>query len=442
MGLDSIVNEYSLIHYKQQNELKEGSLQERLVVVVGPDGHKNLDIRTLSLWERIQALFDYGPAAKSAVIACINESPQKEALLEKVAFIFDELVSSPRRAVVLSAVSQCHNRSLLGELVEKPDIQEHLNDKVAGDDTALMLAIKNSNKDAFKVLVHADGIDLNVWNLEQEYTPLILAIQEDKIEFVKELIARDCQIPVKAFLEAKKHPQMLAAIKNASALQKSELLVDAVEKNNDAALKKILNDIHGIDMIPALAHAIHNEKADMVDKLVGHGIELDKVVQVAVQDWAKGGIALSSTLFQNLVALHPSLSCLAELPPEGSLRTKDEYKELLSMLAFDQSSEESYRALKRAQERGNWSLVQALLECGVNANYEPDGASRMLLRAASRAGPEVVSLLLEQKADPAYKDSRGNSALKRAELRLSHGRIPGDREQAQAVLSLLQGFVG
>lgn len=66
----------------------------------------------------------------------------------------------------------------------------------------------------------------------------------------------------------------------------------------------------------------------------------------------------------------------------------------------------------------------------------------MLLRAASRAGPEVVSLLLEQKADPAYKDSRGNSALKRAELRVSHGRIPGDREQAQAVLSLLQGFVG
>ncbi|MBS0637717.1 MAG: ankyrin repeat domain-containing protein [Verrucomicrobia bacterium] len=419
MGIDSVVNEYSLIHYKQQNELKEGSLQERLVVKVDSNGKKSLDIRTLSLWERFSALFDLGPAAKSAVLECINISPQKEALADKVAFIFNENLDRPKYVVVLSSISECHNRSLLRELIERPEVKERLNDKVRDGDTALMQAIKKSNKDAFMVLVRADGVDLDAWNHEEEYTALILAIEHDRPEFVKELIAKGCKIPVKAFLEAKNHPSMLTLIKNGSNEQKSGLLVDAVENSNEAALKKIINDIHGINMVPALEHAIRYEKREMIDKLIGHGVANPE--KVAVQEWAKG----------YKLMLEPGKTVVADLievSPVDSVRTSDEYRNLLEGRNIEP------QMVLKAAERGNWNLVEAMIS---TRPMKREDASKVLLKAASRAGPSVVELLLQKGADPEYKDSRGNSALARAEQRLTHGHIPGGRDQAQAVLDLL-----
>jgi len=428
MPLDKILNQYSLIHYEQQMGLQAASDEERLVVTTDASGEKSLAIRTLSLGERLLALFGMGPASEENVRDYINTQVRENPELdEKVRFIFNEQIDRPSAVVALSSLASCYDREMVNKILRQPDVRDNINTKVVGDDTALMQAIRKNNKEAFYSILDVPGVKLDP-------AALLLAIELERLDLVKELVARGCTIPVKAYLDAKNHPHMLTALKSGSEAQKSSLLVDAVDHNNDAALKKIANDIHGIDMLPALEHALAHGKDEMVDKLMGHGIDSLKASEAALHVWARGQIDHKDPLFQKLCK---DITYLGEISPLECNRSRDDYLALFKTLDSQLDNEAGTRLLIKAQEKGNWPLVEALLVAKVP--LQPERASKILIRAASRGSPEVVQLLLERGADPLYEDGHGHSALERAQFRLTLTPIPGGRDQADAVLGLLQG---
>lgn len=446
------LTEYALIHYKQLKKNTPKRMQDRLVVVLRPGKIEALVIKKLNFWERIRAHFSYGPAAKKNVLQLIEHatkaSEHKASIDEKVRFIFSKELQHSDIPTILTSISECHNRSLIEEVITMPEIKANINANVKDGDTTLMLAIKNNNREAFDVLIHSEDIALNTANTMHDYTALVLAIELERLEFAKKLLAKGCNIPVKAFTLSKNNAPLLAAIKSASSEQKSALLVQAVEHSNTTAFKKIINEMHGLDTLPALERAIQDNSVEMVDILFGHGLNKIAALEVAVKQWVKGDTSEESEVFKKLVdfnrnSLHSGLAALAELHPGDSIRSQDEYLMLIhTFIARDEdmriNGEACYKVLTRAAERGNWNLVEALIRAGANPNFEPNGASKLLLRASSRAGPEVVRLLLAHGADINYQDARNTTALKRAELRLQHGHIPGGQEQAESVLDILK----
>lgn len=452
MAVVPTINEYSLIHYKQKKENTPKRVQDRLVVVIKFGTKQSLTIKKLNFWERILATCNRGPAAKTTILDFIEKAttsnPHKQAIDEKVRFIFSKELQHSDIAIVLASISECHNRSLINEIVKIPEIKASINSKIKDGDTALMLAIRNNNREAFDALIHADGISLNTPNTTNDYTALVLAIELDRVEFAKKLLATGCEIPIKAFSLSKNKTPLLAAIKTASAEQKSSLLVDAVEHANTNAFKKILDEVRGLDTLPALEQAIHNSSGEMVQILLEHGLDKATALEAALKQWARGEISEESEILKKLVqnsrsTLALALLNLAELHPGESVRTSDNYLKLMQLfIASDENllanSPGSYKALTRASERGNWNLVAALITAGANPNFEPNGASKLLMRASSRAGPEVVKLLLEHGAKTTYQDARNSTAIKRAERRLQHGHIPGGKEEAEEVLDLLK----
>ncbi|MCE5293963.1 MAG: ankyrin repeat domain-containing protein [Chlamydiales bacterium] len=436
MDLVSTLTDYVLIHYKQKKDQIPKRLQERLVV-----RGNSLVIKQLSLWQRIQAKFDIGAASKSAVLSKLaSVNP------DKITYIFSNTWQTSEIAFIFENIAECHDKELIQEILARSEIQQNINMKINGS-TPLMLAIKNNNLTAIPLLLEVEGIDLNIYNFETDDTALTLALALHQAPSVKELLKKGCKVPVKAFALAKSVPSMFALFKDASSEQKSKLLVDAVEKHNVTVLKKILNEMHEIDMSPALAVAIRNGNTEILEKLLGHGVDKSEALHVALREWAAGDIALGADVFEVLLAqnrgnLQASLIALSDFGSR-STRSKGEYTQLLKTLeAYDSSlnlqGESCYRALLKASERGNWEFVEALLTAGANVQFEHDGPSKILLKAASRGDSDVVKLLLDKGADVSYQDTRGNTPLKRAELRLQYGHIPGGLEEAEHVLDIIK----
>lgn len=448
MAVVPTLTEYSLIHYKQVKETTPKRLQDRLVVVLRPGRIESLAIKKINLWERILATYNWGPAAKTTVLAFIEKAtktnPHKQAIDEKVRFIFSKELQHADLATVFISISECHNKALLKDILKMPEIKAHINATVKDGDTTLMLAIKNNNKEAFEALIQADGIALNTPNTITDYTALVLAIELERVEFTKKLLNKGCDIPVKAFSLSKNNTPMLAAIKTASAQQKSSLLVHAVEHANTAAFKKIITEMTELDTLPALERAINDDCLEMVEILIENGLSTLTALEIALKQWAKGEAPVESEVFKKLMesrktSPHLVLTPLAELHPSDSVRSKDDYLTLIKLfIPLIPNNKSSYKALTRAAERGNWNLVEALITAGVNPNFEHHGASKLLLLASSRAGPAVVKLLLANGADTTYQDARNTTAITRAELRLQHGHIPGGQEQAEEVLGILK----
>lgn len=451
MELLNTLNDYYLLHYKQHKENLEKSLQDRLVVVLKAAGTKTLNIKKLSPWERIRAVFDFGPASKSSVLAFIKKvTPLKHlpAIEEKANLIFSNKDQAFDTSTVLVCISECHNKSLIQDVINKPEILAAINTKIKNGDTVLMLSIKNSNKEAFEVLLNTDGIALDEENHINDYTALLLAMEQNNPEFVNKLVSKGCLIPLKAYSLAKNSPRALAAIKNASAKQKSGLLIDTVVHSNISAFKKIVNEIHELDMLPALEKAIENNRLEMVEIALGHGIDKAAALQITLQQWAAGKLNTDSLVYKKMIDLNrhnlqSAIGMLSEIYPGSSVRTTDEYVALIqSFIEQDDyiriNSEACYDALIQSAKRGNWNLVEAFIIAGVNPNLKPNGASDLLLRAASRAGPKTIELLLAHGADVTYKDLKNNTPISRAELRLEHGHIPGGLEESEKVLSILK----
>lgn len=465
MEIVRALTEYYLIHYKQQKENVETKLQDRLVVVLSHDtpdfasdaakSEKTVDIRQLSLWERIGANFDFGPASKSALLHFIKaqklktSGERKQIIDEKVTLIFNKAKPIDVHTVLL-ALTECHNKTLMQDIVSIPEIRANINAKIKDGDTGLLISIKNNNREAFDVFIHTEAIALDAPNSKNEYTPLLLALDLGKVDFVEKLVQKGCSIPVKAFSLAKNSTPTLNAIKSASYEQKSALLVDAVQHSNVVAFKKIVSELNELDMVPALENAIRNDRLEMVETVLAHGIDAALALQVAIRLWVSGDVQLDSKVFTLLIklnrnALQPALNMLAELYVGPVKRTKDEYISLIhAFVAMDEyinlQAEACYTVLVKAAQRGNWNFVEALIESGVSPDFEPDGASKLLLRAASRGNYECIKLLLEKGADPLYLDDHNNTPIKRAQLRLHHGHVPGGLEETKKVLNLLQSY--
>ncbi len=452
MEIRDTVVEYSLIHYKQKHDKTEARKQKRLALITKANGEKTLYIKRLSLWQRIRAKFDKGPASKTAILAFLQplstSDEKRDSLEDKVNFIFRKELLDSDIPIVFSSICDCHNRSLIDEILKIPDIKAHINSKLQDGNTPLILAIQNANKEAFNALIATEGIAVNKWNLVTENTALTLAIEMEEIDFVRKLLDKGCEIPVKAFILAKNNHVIHTMLKESSQEQKNHLLLDAVDKSNASALKKIINDMQGLDLSPALEKAIHKGNSEMVDKLLGHGVDKVLALQLTLKEWAKNTTEKEDELLEKMIAhnsrnLHPALAALADLNLNERARSKEQYLQVINSLAvhdsgLDLQGDGAYRVLLRAAEKGNWELVQAMVLAGVNINFEPNGASKILFRAASRGSSEVINMLLAKGADVSYHDPRGNTPLKRAELRLQHGHIPGGREEAEDVLAVLQ----
>ena len=109
------------------------------------------------------------------------------------------------------------------------------------------------------------------------------------------------------------------------------------------------------------------------------------------------------------------------------VRTLMEAKAPLGFSAWDNEL-----PLHAAAARGHWSVVEALLEAGVEPDQADRGGQTALMRAAAGGHDKVVASLLRLGAAPDLPDREGWTALMHAAAHSSSGSVAAIRDLVRA----------
>jgi ankyrin repeat protein len=253
----------------------------------------------------------------------------------------------------------------------------------------LRLAARGDDKTAVEALL-AEGASANTVD-NAGHTVLMIAIERQKIEIVRVLVA------AKADLEAKDRDGATALIKAIQADYSPDaplvkLLLDAGADPSTSGWSQLI--AKGLSPLVAATDAAYGPKK--VALLVAAGAEVnarDASGQTALHRAVRSG--------DNARAAE-TISALLAAKAEVNARDKDGVTPLW---------------IAASAHGGKASIVELLVHAGADVNLAASDGSTPLMEAAGEGDEKTVAVLLQSRANMAAKDSRGKTALDYARSR-------------------------
>jgi len=323
-----------------------------------------------------------------------------------------------RSCVVLSAALLLPARSLIAD--DTPEEARQKAVKKAQD--ALIAAARQGDVGQVRTQLQA-GADVNTRDGAQR-TPLLLAVRSGPRAVVRALIdagagldARD-QDGRTALMEAARRKEAIFALDIVAAGAD----VNVADHEGWTALMFAAKE----GTLAAARAIIRSPKQSTLDTLAKEtsalSLAAERGRQALVRDLIEAGAAVRK----------PEIGGRAlQLAAQGNhvdvVRTLMEAKAPLGFSVW-----ENEPSLHAAAARGQWLVVEALLEAGL----EPDQADRngqtALMRAAAGGHDKVVASLLRLGASPELADRDGWTALMHAAAHPSSGAVPAIRDLVRA----------
>lgn len=245
--------------------------------------------------------------------------------------------------------------------------------------TSLIDAVENNNIDAIIGLVNA-GVDMSSMQLLHA---IYIAIRNNNKEII-DLLLKNAVKPAK-------HALLLNVIK------------DAVEKNDENTIKRLINDKHDISNVVELPLkiAIRNNNESMVDLLLRYGTNINAtVLESAIAQYDKNqNFNLIQKLINKIEKIHYYILSLAAF--HGYI---DIVRALINKgVEIDPKNVPEFLNSPLASAAGNGKLdiVKLLIEKGANVK---ESGSKPLYLAAKRGHLDVVKELLKANANVHAKD--------------------------------------
>lgn len=273
------------------------------------------------------------------------------------------------------------------------------------DCTSLILAVMNKNIKMVKLLL-ANGGDPNQRG-EKYGNSLHFAIANKNVDIVRVLLANGA---FPNFDDRSFPTHLQTAVQNRSK-EIISLLLEASANPNKFSAK---------DEETPLLHAIEADDHDIIRILLDGGAHMKYEYK------RKGSYTNEKTTVHRCAmyhcAEHGRVACAKILKERGLAPTEHDFNmacrkshlEFMEFIINNNNTINMDNAFIEAIENRNKKSVAFLLKNGVSANLVIKGKSALMSAAGYYHNPEVISLLLENGADPNYVSPDGSTALSKA----------------------------
>jgi ankyrin repeat protein len=273
--------------------------------------------------------------------------------------------------------------------------------------TALHVLIALGSKSAFDEFLQKDSVQFDGRDAEG-YTPLLLAIREDKQDMALALLNRSIE------WRLRQNEGVERSINGARTREPQSYLLDIDTENNDGETpltvaltnntREVVHTLLEAGADPKylgqesalISYAIINRDEPLLMKLIEKKVKLDGAVHLALKE-IKDNEDLLKRVILELLQAGANTTRLPELDRDNGTYSADK---------TDDGCEHDDEAILLASRRAQTAIVNLLLLYGVSATSQNRYGEFPLLVAMKKGHREIVEILLQ--AEPAAVEMEGN----------------------------------